>query len=232
VPTVLTLTPAFGGARYGPFSSGNVSIGSDPQCQVLVDAQRGVLPLHAWITERPGGWTLHPGVPDAKLCVSRRGARPSPVSAPVDLSEGDGFTLGDRTGVAFLVSSSEGATSSSARTQPASPARAAAGISGPTARPSGPTPRGSGPSAAPRRAPSGPRNRMPTADAFADEAMRMAEVELMRRGPFQQVRQLAYRYRTGALFQPRFILLTLFALVSGSFVTCSGIAASVWAFLH
>jgi hypothetical protein len=227
VPTVLTLTPAFGGARYGPFTSGNVSIGSDPQCQVLVDAQRGVLPLHAWVTERPGGWTLHPGVPDAKLCVSRRGARPSPVSGPVDLSEGDGFTLGDRTGVAFLVSSAGSSAASTIRTPPASPGRPSSASTG--------RPTVSGPvasSAPPRRTASGPRNRMPTADAFADEAMRMAEVELMRRGPFQQVRQLAYRYRTGALFQPRFILLTLFAVVSGSFVTCSGIAASLWAFLH
>ncbi|MDP2308556.1 MAG: hypothetical protein Q8P18_21225 [Pseudomonadota bacterium] len=220
MPTLLTLAPSFGGTRFGPFSSGNVSIGSDPQCQVLLGAELGVLPLHAWVTERPGGWTLHPGAPGATLFVTRKG-RVTPITAPVELAEGDGFVLGSRAGVAFVVGGGSSV---------ATPGRPSASRPGPAARPSGRSPI-SGPTAPPRRAPSGPRRGPPSAGAIADEARRMAEVEMMRFGPIQQVRQALFRYNAGTYFQPRYIVGALFAATSGSFVVCTGAAAWIWAYL-
>ena len=46
-----------------------------------------MLPLHAWVTERPGGWSLQPGTPGAVLFVTRKG-RVTPVTGPVDLAAG------------------------------------------------------------------------------------------------------------------------------------------------
>lgn len=224
MPTVLTLTPDFGGARFGPFTSGNVSVGSDPQCQVLVSAELGVLPLHAWVTERSGGWTVHPGAPGAVLFVTRKG-RTTPVTGPTDLGAGDSVVLAGRDGVAFVV----GGTTSSPIATPGRPAAARP----PAARSSPPAGRTNiaGPQAAPRRAPSGPRRGPPTAGALADEAQRMVEVEMMRFGPIQQIRQAIFRYNAGTFFQPRYIVGALFAMASGGFVTCTGAAAWLWAYL-
>ncbi|MES2639257.1 MAG: FHA domain-containing protein [Myxococcota bacterium] len=223
MPTVLTTTLAFGGTRFGPFTSGNVSVGSDPQCQVLVSAELGVLPLHAWVTERPGGWTLHPGAPGAVVFVTRQGGRVTPITAPVELEAGDGFVLANREGVAFVVGGGAPAVATPGR--PATAARP----TGVTARPSGRI----SPSTTPqRRAPSGPRRGPPTAGALADEAQRMVEVEMMRYGPLQQIRQVIFRYNSGTYFQPRYIMGALFAAASGSFVMCSGGAAFVWAWLQ
>lgn len=224
MPTVLTTTPAFGATRFGPFTSGNVSVGSDPQCQVLVSAELGVLPLHAWVTERPGGWTLHPGAPGAALFVTRQGGRVTPITAPVELEAGDGFVLAVGDGVAFVV----GGTTPAAVASPGRPATAARS-SAAAARPSS---RISPPSSPQRRAPSGPRRGPPTAGALADEAQRMVEVEMMRFGPIQQIRQAVFRYNAGTFFQPRYIVGALFAAASGSFVLCSGGAAFVWAWLQ
>jgi hypothetical protein len=218
VATFLTLTPAFGGARYGPFTGEHVSLGSDARCQVLVNAALGALPLHAWLTPRPGGWTLQPGTPDAVLFVARKGGRTSPVTGPVDLVAGDAITLDHRDGVTFVVSddSPAGKAVSASAGRGASPKRA------PTSTPI------RGPQPAARRPSSGPNRTMPTAGDFAQEARRMAEVELMRIGPVQRARQMLFRYESGSLFQPRYILGALFALASGGFVTCTGVAGWLW----
>ncbi|MDP2317626.1 MAG: hypothetical protein Q8P41_32370 [Pseudomonadota bacterium] len=217
MPTVLTLAPAFGGGRFGPFTTGNVSIGSDAQCQVLVSAELGVLPIHAWVTERAGGWTLHPGAPGAVLFV-KKGGRGAPVTGPTDLAAGDSFSLATREGVTFVVG---GTTSPAAQASASTTSR-------PASRPARARPTISGPQAPARRTPSGPRRGPPTAGAIADEAQRMAEVEMMRFGPIQQMRQALFRYNAGTFFQPRYIVGALFAMVSGGFVMCTGAAAWIW----
>ena len=198
-------------AVHGPFG-GDVSFGSDPRSQILLAPP--ALAVHARLTVRPGGWVLHPGAPGAQLFVSRRQARHAPVSGPVQLGPGDRITLYDRTGPTFELANTEpaGPKVVAAPAPPPAPSRPAnQRISGPTrpARPSG--------------------RQMPTAGALANEARRQAEVELMRVGPIQRFVETWFRFRSGSLFQPRYIVAALFAAAGGAFVTCSAVAAWIWA---
>lgn len=193
----------------GPFA-GDVGLGSDPRSQVLLGPP--ALASHARLTTRPGGWVLHPGAKGANLFVSRKNARMTPVTGPVQLGPGDRITLYDRNGPTFEVVNIE----------PAGPRPVSVAAPVP---PAAPPPR---PTAA-RARPSG--RGPPTASALAAEARRQAEVEIMRVGPVQRFMQTYFRARSGTLFQPRYIVAALFAMAGGAFVTCSAVAAWIWAHL-
>jgi hypothetical protein len=225
VPTFLTLSPDTGGPCFGPFE-GDISIGTDPRSQVLLDTRTGALAVHARITSRPGGWVLHPGAAGAPLFVTRRAARSAPVSGPVHLSAGDRITLVTRDGPTFEIGPSPARSGVAA-----GPTASAAPSPGPrsAARPYSPAP----PSQpAPPRPRSGPRRGPPTAGELATEARRQAEVELMRMGPMQQLRQFMFRWNAGTLMQPRYIVGALFGLFGTGFVTCTGIAGAIWAWVQ
>ncbi len=203
-----------GGTVYGPFE-GEVTLGSAATNKLLVASGAA---QQARLTPRPGGWVLHPT--GAPLTVTRRTARNAPVSGPVQISQGDSFTLAD--GVTFVV----GATPDVAPTNAAPP------VSAPPPARSGPRPGQTARPSLPRPSagrPSGPSRGLPTGGALADEALRQAEVHAMRMGPVQQARQAMFRYQSGSLFQPRYIIGALFAFGGSAFVSCSALAAWLWA---
>ena len=206
-----------GGTVYGPFP-GEITLGSAANNTLLVADGP---PLQARVVPRPNGWVLHPT--GAPLTLTRRTARNTPVTGPVQMSQGDSFTLGPN-GPTFVV----GATAdvAAAGAPPAIAAPPPQARSGPRpgqpARPSLPRPSAAG-------RPSGPRRGLPTGGDLAEEAIRQAEVHAMRIGPVQQVRQAMFRYQSGTFFQPRYIIGALFAFGGTAFMSCSAVAAWIWA---
>lgn len=202
MPTLLTLSPAFGGKRFGPFPGGSVSVGSDPQCNVVLDASLGVAPCHAWITERGAIWTIQPGSPGVSILVSVRGGSLTPLRGPTDLGVGDSFVLGSPSGPSLTVGG--GAIAAS-------------------------TPRG-GPAPTPRPGPVRSGRGMPSAGALADEAARQAQVEAMRSGPVQDVSRFLFRLKSGSFLRPQYIIGAVVAILGGAFVSCASVVT--WIVAH
>lgn len=70
--------------------------------------------------------------------------------------------------------------------------------------------------------------RMPTAQDFADEIKRQVGVTAMSSGPFREVANAFYRFRSGAFLQPRYIIAGVIGLAAAATAGCAGI----WAMLH
>ena len=105
-PFTLTLSPAWGGTAFGPFSGTAVQLGSDAgQCQITLPAEHGVHPIHAVVwAAADGSFGMQPGAQGAGLYLFREGGGMAhPVTAPVQLRLGDAFAIGRPDGPRFTV---------------------------------------------------------------------------------------------------------------------------------
>lgn len=120
--TLLTLSPEFGGARFGPFGSGTISIGTDAsRCQVVLHPSTGALPVHAMLTDTGSGWQLQPSQVGAVVFV-RSGGRISQLQGYATLQAGDTLVIGSQNGPGLIVS----------RMAPTAAPRPGGGIRGPS----------------------------------------------------------------------------------------------------
>ena len=103
---VLKLSEAFGGHRFGPFSSGAVHFGTDRgRCQIVLDASTGLAPCHAVFTIGPGlQFSIAPIDRSCAVYVIRSGTtRANQVMGATALGPNDSFTLGSISGRVFLL---------------------------------------------------------------------------------------------------------------------------------
>jgi hypothetical protein len=201
MPAFVSLTRQFGGTRFGPFDGPYVALGSDAQqCHIVLPRELGVYPVHCWITIDPGGtFVIQPGEQGAYVYSHALGT-PSVVESADRLGNGQQFSLVAPDGPRFVIE--------------AAPAVAAPGL--------GVAQQGQG-----GRQPAGRRRSgrgMPTAGDMLGEVQRQAGVHLMT-GPLAQFSHLFHRARSGALFQPRYIIGALIALFGMAFTGCSGLLA-------
>ena len=101
--TVLTLSPEFGGTRFGPFAGGTITLGTGAsRCQVALHPSTRALPVHAMISDNGSGWLLQPAQVGAVIFVRSSGQiRQVPTTA--QLSPGDAVVLGHQNGPAFTI---------------------------------------------------------------------------------------------------------------------------------
>ncbi|TNE88266.1 MAG: hypothetical protein EP330_15190 [Deltaproteobacteria bacterium] len=209
MPTYLQLSPQQGGTRFGPFPAGIVQLGTDSShCQLVLSPMPGLAPVHASITSMGGGrFTVQPVQQGLQLFLVQRGQTHLwPVEAPVTASQGDRVIVGGPTGPSFELQWQDDVP------------RAA----GPIA---------SGPMAGMGGAALGGAVGGGLASGVASEMQRQAMSRMLRNaGPFRDLYHLYYRYRSGALRNPRVIVGILGTLFAG-FVTlatgCSGLVAAV-----
>lgn len=102
--TLLTLSPEFGGSRFGPFAGGSISIGSDPgRCQVVLHSSTGAAPVHAILSDTGTGWQLQPTQIGAALFLRKRNGRVAPITTTAAVEPGDSIVVGSQSGPALTV---------------------------------------------------------------------------------------------------------------------------------
>jgi len=220
--TYLQLPPEQGGLRFGPFT-GIVQIGSDSRrCQIVLDANMGVYPLHATLAEAPGGmYHFAPTELAAKCFVVQQGSPQMwPVNGAVQVSSGDSVIVGTPGGPRFLI-------------QGGGPPGIAAG---PAAPGMGATASGAGAGMMSAlgglfQAPSRGRRNQNLSQGIADEFARRGRSRLMTKSPFREIYSFWHRYKSGSLFNPVYIvgsLFTVFGMITAGTVSCSGLLFSLW----
>jgi len=120
--TLLTLSPEFGGSRFGPFAAGSITIGSDPgRCQVVLHSSTGAAPTHAILTDTGASWQLQPAQIGAALFLRKRNGRVAPITTTTPVEPGDTIVVGAQSGPALTVTraaASPGANAGKARRGP------------------------------------------------------------------------------------------------------------------
>lgn len=102
--TLLTLSPEHGGARFGPFGKGTLTIGSDAKrCQVVIAPALGAAPVHAVLTDTGNGWQVQPAQIGAAVFVRTAKGRVSPVTTATPVANGDAVVIGTQSGPALTV---------------------------------------------------------------------------------------------------------------------------------
>lgn len=202
MPAFVSLTRQFGGTRFGPFDGPYVALGSDAQqCHIVLPAELGVYPVHCWITLDPGGSFVIQPVEREGYVYSHAMGTPAVVEGAVRLNNGQQFSLVAPDGPRFVVEAG-------AATPGLGVAQQGQGGRSPAGRRGGRSGRG-----------------MPTAGDMLHEVKRQAGVRLMTQGPFSQFSHLFHRARSGALFQPRYIIGAVIALGGMAVTACTGLAA-------
>ena len=206
MPAFVSLTRQFGGTRFGPFDGPYVALGSDAQqCHIVLPPELGVYPVHCWITlEDGGGFVVQPAEREGYIYSHAMGT-PAVVEGAVRLNNGQQFSLVAPDGPRFVVEA--GAPTATPGLGVAQQGR---GGRSPAGR-----------SAGGRRSGRG----IPSAGDMLNEVKRQAGVRLMTQGPFAQFSHLFHRARSGALFQPRYIIAAIIGLGGMAMTACSGLAA-------
>jgi len=104
--TFLELAPEFGGTRFGPFTSFEIRLGSEPsRNDITIPESLGVAPEHVKVLRQPdGSFILAPVDRSATVYYWRAGAtRPQQLTAPRAVSDGDGFSLVTPEGPRFYI---------------------------------------------------------------------------------------------------------------------------------
>ena len=101
----LSLSPEFGGTRFGPFEGAEVRLGHAQGNDITLPEALGVLDFHVKILREPGmGIIVAPIERAAGVYVWKAGAhRPSQIHAPVAVQSGDAFALVTESGPKFFV---------------------------------------------------------------------------------------------------------------------------------
>ena len=200
----LSLAQEFGGFAFGPFETGVVSLGSDAgRCQIVLHPSLGVRPVHAQVSFQGGQVVVQPvEMSGPVFFCSRDRAIGDRMRGAASLAVGDGFALVTANGPRFTLSIA----------QPVAP----------PPRPTGPLPGFPQPPGAHRL----------NAKSMQREVNRQVGAELHRLVPVSTFSKFAYQLKTGALFQPRYVVGALLALGSALVVGCGGVMTAVYAWMH
>jgi hypothetical protein len=101
----LTLSPDFGGTKFGPFEQVEVLLGSDPDSDITIPETFGVSPEHAKVTVQDGLGVLISPVAQTTPVYIWKGdsARPKQIATPVAVKPGDSFSLVSSRGPKFTI---------------------------------------------------------------------------------------------------------------------------------
>lgn len=207
----LQLPAEMGGLRFGPFD-GIVQLGSDARrCQIVLDSNQGIYPMHATLAPAGGGqFHFAPADLNAKCFVIQHGSpQVWPVQGAVEVKIGDALVVGTPAGPRFHLVDATGHR----------PARAAGGgmmASFQSAIGMQPTRRTNQPS---------------LQQGLADEVQRRAQASMMRNSTFRELSYLHRRLKTGQLFSPVNIigaLITIGSMLLAGGVSCSGAIWALW----
>lgn len=104
LPTVLTLAPEFGGARFGPFPGGIIHLGTDAnRCQVVLHPSTGALPVHALVSDLGQKWQVQQGSVGAGLYVRKPSGQMLAVQGAVQIEQGDAIVVGHQQGPSLYI---------------------------------------------------------------------------------------------------------------------------------
>jgi hypothetical protein len=99
----LQLGEEFGGARFGPFSTSPIRLGSDPQQnEITLPEALGVSPQHLQLIPQNPGYLLSPSSKTAAVYLFS-GGRVKEIAAPTPIAEGDSFALATEQGPRFTL---------------------------------------------------------------------------------------------------------------------------------
>lgn len=205
----LQLPPEMGGLRFGPFD-GMVHLGTDARrCQIVLDSNQGIFPIHATLAPAGGGFHFAPADLQAKCFVIQAGSPQLwPVQGAVEVSLGDAIVVGTPAGPRFQVLDATGH-------QVARPG-GGGGIQGMMNTVMG----------RPQRS-----NQAGLGQGLADEVARRAQASMMRNSTFRELSYLQRRLKTGQLFSPVTIigaLMTVGSILLAGGVSCSGALYTLW----
>ncbi|MCK6524339.1 hypothetical protein L6R49_23280 [Myxococcota bacterium] len=190
----LALPPELGGAVFGPFEGVMVAIGTDAsRCNITLNPGPGLMPVHAFIAPRAPGQYTVQATEYGAEVYVFQGARATRIDGSATLKVGDSFALGDAGGPRFIVG--EPAPGQGVASQSAGRAS--------DLRLGG--------------------RRMPTAADLQNEVQRQAMSELMRQKPIADAARGYWRVKSGAIFQPRYIIGAVVGLGSVMVAGCGGL---------
>ena len=194
--TYLKLDQNFGGNEFGPYEDLEVTLGSDPSCNIVIPVDFGVLRLHAKLTRNsPTDIFLTPADQAARIFVWRGRARnASQIYAPTQVKSGDSFSLVSPNGPKFKIEFRELPKEVVEKRLESMGKRK--GTSG--------------------------RNRL-SADSMKNEAKRQAWTSLLVSAPAQLAQRAYVFVVSGAIYQPRNIFLGLTIMggyIFGGFTAC------------
>lgn len=194
--TYLDLPPNMGGTQFGPFQ-GVIQIGSDPQqCQIVLNQQMGIAPVHVTVADQGNGqYMVAPAQRGFGLFLARGGGQNvQPIGGATQAAPGDAIILGNPGGPRFTLRREEGP-----------------GKGAPVA--------GQG------------RSRPGMGEQIMNEAWRQGTARLMMRNRwFREIYQTWYRYRTGALSNPRVIVglvSSIVVMLLAGVASCGGVIAAI-----
>lgn len=173
----LTLSPEFGGTRFGPFEGLEARLGSDRErCHITLPESLGVSREHCKVIRQgSANMILSPSERTAAVFLWKGDARrPVQVQTPTAVRPGDSFSLVTAEGPRFIIELGE------------LPADVRAARS-PAARNRG-------------------RNRLSVA-SMGEALKQFGIARLFTMGPFALAARAWYFVKTGAIFQPRYIIL-------------------------
>ncbi|MEY3210657.1 MAG: hypothetical protein RIT28_1138 [Pseudomonadota bacterium] len=190
----LALPPELGGAVFGPFEGVMVAIGTDPsKCNITLNPAPGLVGVHAFIAPRAPGQYTVQATEYGAEVYVFQGARAARIDGSATLKVGDSFALGHAGGPRFIVGEPEAGTASAGQ----SAGRAS------DVRLGG--------------------RRMPTAGDLQNELQRQAMTNLMRQKPIADAARGYWRVKSGAIFQPRYIIGAVVGLGSLMVAGCGGL---------
>jgi len=171
--TYLTLTPEFGGTRFGPFETIEVRLGSDPDtCHIVLQAELGVEADHVKLLRQgPNNLILAPSARTSTVYLWKKGATQSTqLTTPTAVTPGDGFSLVTPEGPRFIIELDELPEEIKAQRAKSRPKTG--------------------------------RGRL-SKEAFAGEGKRQIWTRLLVLGPAQLVQRAWIYVKSGAIFIPR-----------------------------
>jgi hypothetical protein len=234
MPSYLVLAPEQGGNRFGPFQGGAIALGSDAtRCQITL-ALPGIAPIHATIMDHSDGtFTIAPTQRGLGLLLVQNGQNRQ-VDGSVKARAGDIVLVGGHTGAKFTLMFEAVSNAQRVKAMQGGGGKMG-GYQGqpPAQQPQG---QGVGQMAGGMFAGSSAARRYEReggfGNAMANEVKRQAMGRAMARLGLAQYAQMFYRFQSGSLFQPRFIvsaLGTVVVLVGGAIFSCVGALTTWWA---
>jgi hypothetical protein len=197
-----------------------VHIGSDARrCQVVLDSNQGVYPLHATLAPAPGGIYHFAPTELAAKCFVVQAGNPQlwPVSGAVQVNLGDTLVIGHPGGPRLTVQT--GAPASAGNR-----ASAGGGSGAGVVATLGSLFSGTGSYYQGRR-------NQNLGQGIADEFARRGRSRMMTMSPFREIYQFSHSIRSGRFFNPVYIVGTIMSLVGllgAGAVSCTGLAWSLW----
>ncbi len=236
MPSYLLLAPEQGGNRFGPFQGGAINFGSDAQrCQITL-ALKGIAPMHATIMDHSNGtFTVSPTQRGLPLLLVQNGQHRQ-VDGPLQARSGDIVMIGGHTGAKFTLMFEAGNAAQRVKAMQGGGGQMGAHQGQPNIQQQS---QGGGKFAGGMFAGSAAARNYERqggfGNAMANEVKRQAMGRAMARLGLAQYAQMFYRFQSGSLLQPRFLISALGGIVvlgGGALVSCVGALTTWWAANH